>query len=137
MCLVNAVHSRCVKSDDPPHRARSQKALGDYGEGLAVEYLRSHGMVILHRNWRCDVGELDVVARDGDTLVICEVKTRRSLSHGSPLEAVGKRKLAKLRHLALRYVTEQRIGPRAIRFDVIGVLQSWDGPPVLRHVRDV
>ena len=98
-------------------------ALGAYGEGLAAEFLRGQGMVILHRNWRCDAGEIDVVARDSDALVICEVKTRRSISHGTPLEAVGRRKLGKLRHLALRYVTEQRIGPRVIRFDVVGVIQ--------------
>lgn len=118
-------------------KSTDRQALGAYGEGLAADYLRNLGMVILHRNWRCDAGELDLVARDGDTLVICEVKTRRSVSHGSPLEAVGRRKIVKLRELALRYVLEQRIGPRTIRFDVIGVLQPWDEPPVVRHVRNV
>lgn len=135
--LASVRDSRRVTSDETPKRTRAHMALGAYGETLAADYLRSQGMVILHRNWRCDAGELDVVARDGDTLVICEVKTRRSVSHGTPLEAVGKRKLAKLRLLSLRYVMEQRIGPRAIRFDVIGVIQTWDGPPILHHVRNV
>lgn len=126
-----------MASDDESQPLPAHEALGAYGEGLAAEYLRNQGMVILHRNWRCDSGELDVVARDGDTLVICEVKTRRSLSHGSPLEAVGNRKMAKLRQLAVRYVMEQRIGPREIRFDVVGVVQPWDGHPILRHVRGV
>lgn len=131
------LHIRAVTRDESPRQPGAHLSFGAYGEALAADYLRSQGMVILHRNWRCDAGELDVVARDGDTLVICEVKTRRSVSHGTPLEAVGKRKLAKLRHLSLRYVMEQRIGPRVIRFDIIGVLQSWDGPPVLHHVRNV
>ncbi|MFM8515385.1 MAG: YraN family protein [Actinomycetota bacterium] len=122
-------------STSPPLAPKD--ALGAHGEGLAAEYLRGQGMVILHRNWRCDAGEIDLVARDGDALVICEVKTRRSLSHGTPLEAVGRRKMGKLRHLALRYLTEQRIGPRIIRFDVVGVIQPWDGPPVVQHVRNV
>ena len=123
-------------ASDPVSMA-PKDALGAYGEGLAADFLRGQGMVILHRNWRCDAGELDVVARDRDALVICEVKTRRSISHGTPLEAVGRRKMGKLRHLALRYVSEQRIGPRVIRFDVVGIIQPWDGPPIVQHVRNV
>lgn len=126
-----------MEPDETPRTLGARHALGAYGEGLAADYLKAQGMVILHRNWRCDAGELDIVARDGDALVICEVKTRRSESFGSPLEAVGRRKLVKLRELALRYVLEQRIGPRVIRFDVVGVNKPWDGPPLVRHVRNV
>jgi putative endonuclease len=112
-------------------------ALGRYGEDLAEEHLRRQGMVILARNWRCPVGELDIVARDGSTLVICEVKTRRSRAYGSPLEAVGPRKLRRLRELALRWLDDEGIHVPDIRFDVIGILQPATGRPILEHVRGV
>lgn len=112
-------------------------ALGRYGEDLAVEHLRRQGLVILARNWRCSAGELDVIARDGATLVICEVKTRSSRAYGSPLEAVGPRKLRRLRELALRWLDEQGIHVPDIRFDVIGILQPRAGTPIVDHVRGV
>ena len=63
-------------------------ALGRYGEDLAAEHLRRQGLTVLARNWRCARGELDIVARDGSALVICEVKTRRGTGYGHPVEAV-------------------------------------------------
>ena len=69
-----------MTSPDPPAtpcEPRPTIVLGRYGEDLAVRYLRERGMEVLERNWRCEHGEVDVVARDGDCLVICEVKTRR------------------------------------------------------------
>jgi putative endonuclease len=115
----------------------SRAALGAYGEGLAADHLRRQGLVILDRNWRCETGEIDIVAREGNTLVICEVKTRRSHSHGSPLEAVGPKKLTRLRALATRYILDKRIGPKAVRFDVVGIVQPFDAPPQLTHLRGV
>ena len=70
------------------------RALGDYGERLACRYLAGRGFTILDRNWRCARGELDIVARDGDALVVCEVKTRSDEGFGAPFEAVTRRKLA-------------------------------------------
>ena len=64
------------------------QALGRYGEVLAARHLVERGMVVLDRNWRCPLGEIDLVLRDGDTLVVCEVKTRTSHDYGSPHEAV-------------------------------------------------
>ena len=81
-------------------------ALGRYGEDVAAGLLQSMGMTILSRNWRCPAGELDIVARDGDALVVCEVKTRRGVSHGSPADAVGPRKMQRLRALALHWLDE-------------------------------
>lgn len=74
--------------------------LGRYGEDVAVRHLHDQGLVILERNWRCRAGEIDIVARHGDVLVFCEVKTRRSDRFGSPVEAVTPRKLARMRVLA-------------------------------------
>ena len=116
---------------------RAKDALGRYGEDLAVEHLRRQGLTIVARNWRCSAGELDVIARDGDTLVVCEVKTRSSRAYGDPVEAVTPRKLRRLRGLALRWLDEQGIHVPDIRFDVIGIIQPPAGPPVLQHLRGV
>lgn len=118
-------------------RMRAKDALGRYGEDLAVDLLRREGLIILDRNWRCDAGELDVLARDGESLVVCEVKTRRSLAHGSPAEAVGPRKMRRLRELALRWLDEQEVYVPVIRFDVVGVLVPASGPPIINYLRGV
>ena len=115
----------------------AKDALGRYGEDVAAEHLLREGLQILARNWRCPTGELDIVARDGPVLVICEVKTRRSRAFGAPAEAVGPRKLRKLRELALRWLDEQRIHVPEVRFDVIAIVQPPTGRPVLEHVRGV
>ena len=116
---------------------RAKDALGRYGEDVAVDYLRGQGLTILARNWRCASGELDIIARDGGALVICEVKTRRSRAYGDPVEAVSPRKLRRLRELALRWLDEQQIHVPEIRFDVIGIIQPTEGRPTLRHLRGV
>lgn len=112
-------------------------ALGRFGEDLAVQRLRQEGLRILDRNWRCAVGEIDIVAREGDCLVICEVKTRRRLTHGSPVEAVGPRKMRRLRELAVHWLAEHRMYVPAIRFDVIGVIQPPEGGPIVTYLRGV
>jgi putative endonuclease len=110
-------------------------ALGRYGEDLAVEYLERSGLVIIERNWRCDLGELDIIARDGPQLVVCEVKTRRSVRFGTPLEAVSDRKIRRMRRLVVRWLDERSLHVPAIRFDVIGIVQPPAGAPVIEHVR--
>ena len=112
-------------------------ALGRYGEELAAEHLRGLGLTVLARNWRCARGELDIVAREGAALVVCEVKTRRGTGYGDPVEAVGPRKLRRLRELALRWLDDQQVHVPEIRIDVIGVLQPPSGPAVIHHIRGV
>lgn len=112
-------------------------ALGRYGEDLAAAYLQRQGLTVLARNWRCPRGELDILARDGSALVVCEVKTRRGTAYGLPVEAVGPRKLRRLRELALRWLDDQQVHVPEIRIDVIGVLQPEAGPPVIHHLRGV
>jgi putative endonuclease len=116
---------------------RAKDALGRFGEDLAVQYLEGQGLVIMDRNWRCSLGELDVVARDGARLVVCEVKTRRSEAFGSPFEAVGPRKVRRLRQLAIRWLEERQVHVPEIRFDVIGIVAPPTGPPTLQHLRGV
>ena len=80
-------------------------ALGRYGEELAARYLRERGLRVLERNWRCPEGEIDIVALDGDCLVVCEVKTRAGTGVGDPVEAVTWEKAMRLRRLSAAYPT--------------------------------
>jgi putative endonuclease len=114
---------------------RARDALGRYGEELATRHLEEDGFVVLERNWRCDAGEIDILARDGEVLVVCEVKTRSSLSHGSPFEAVTERKLHRLERLGIRWMRERGVRPASMRVDVISVLRPTQGRSVLEHVR--
>ena len=118
-------------------RAGLGNAVGAYGERLAARYLVESGMQILDRNWRCDQGEIDIVAMDDTALVIVEVKTRRSLAFGSPVEAVTAVKAARLRRLACCWLTENRSlvdSVTDIRIDVIGVLRPLSGPAQIEHL---
>ncbi|WP_073760870.1 YraN family protein [Streptomyces sp. CB02923] len=121
-----------------PHATRARRALGQYGEDLAARHLIAVGMRILDRNWRCQDGEVDIVAADGDALVLCEVKARRAGAYEHPMAAVRPEKAARLRRLAERWL-EQHGGPPAggVRIDVIGVLLPSRGAPLLEHVRGV
>lgn len=114
---------------------RAKDALGRYGEELAVRHVEADGFVVLERNWRCDIGEVDIVARDGDVLVVCEVKTRSSLAYGSPFEAVTQRKLHRLERLGIRWMRERGVRPRSMRVDVVSVLRPSSGRTVIEHVR--
>jgi putative endonuclease len=117
--------------------AAIKQALGAYGEMLAARHLVGQGMVVLDRNWRCEVGEIDLVLRDGDVLVVCEVKTRTSLRYGTPHEAVTDIKVARLRRLAMRWVQERGVAVRDIRIDMVGIVRPRRGASILDHVRGI
>ncbi len=113
-----------------------RNATGGYGEARAARFLtEEHGMVVLDRNWRCELGELDLVLRDGEVLVFCEVKTRRDASFGSPLEAVTEQKVARIRRLAARWMQEHDVRVEHVRIDLVGI--QLDKPVCLDHVRGV
>ncbi|MDO9378813.1 MAG: YraN family protein [Nocardioidaceae bacterium] len=112
-------------------------AVGRYGEKVAVAHLEEAGMRVLARNWRCRHGEVDVVALDGDTLVVCEVKTRRSSGQGSPFEAVTPRKAARLRRLASAWLELHPMLPETVRIDVVGVVVPSRGPAHVERVTGV
>jgi putative endonuclease len=116
----------------PPSNPRRE--LGEYGEALAARFLREQGMVILARNWRCATGEIDIVARDGDCLVVCEVKTRRGSRFGMPVEAVTWAKVVRLRRLAAAWLHADGARAGSVRIDVVGILVPVDGPPRVHHV---
>jgi putative endonuclease len=121
-------------------------ALGRYGEDVAARHLVAAGLRLVARNWRCRDGEVDIIAREGDVLVMCEVKTRSDVGFGTPLDAVTPAKAARLRRLAVRWLADQRVAPVdgvdaeferyvEVRFDVVSVLRPLTGPTVVEHVR--
>jgi putative endonuclease len=120
---------------DATSRAGARLAIGAYGERLAARHLVEQGLVVLDRNWRCPVGEIDLVLRDGDVLVVCEVKTRTSSVCGTPHEAITPVKLARLRRLAAAWVHEHDVHPADLRLDLVAVLRPRRGPSEIEHVR--
>jgi len=118
--------------------ARGTAVLGRYGEDLAAEHLVATGAVLLHRNWRCREGEIDIVAREPDgTVVFCEVKTRSGTGFGAPAESVGPVKARRIRVVACRWLQDNRPpGTRELRFDVIAVVRRRGYAPELVHLRD-
>lgn len=106
----------------PPHPSTARAELGAHGEAIAARYLQERGLTVLDRNWRCREGEIDLVAVDGDTVVVVEVKTRSGVDYGRPAEAVTRQKLARLRRLAQLWLAANRVGWVEVRFDVVAVL---------------
>jgi putative endonuclease len=115
----------------------SEQRLGPLGEQVAASYLERAGYVVLDRNWRDRTCEIDIVARDGDTLVFVEVKTRRSKRHGSPAEAVTGRKLEQMRRGAVAWLARHRVSCGGIRLDVVSVVVPASGVPDVSHLRGV
>lgn len=114
---------------------QGSKKLGERGEDAAVAYLGRAGMTVVERNWRCPVGEVDIVALEGDEVVLCEVKTRRSAAKGSPEEAVTPAKQRRYRKLALAYMQHAGGEGVSIRFDVISIQVLSEDRALLRHHR--
>ncbi|RYB95412.1 YraN family protein [Nocardioides oleivorans] len=124
-------------SSPPDPTAEHKRRLGRRGEVLAARHLTALGMVVLDRNWRCDVGEIDLVLRDGPVLVICEVKTRSSTTYGAPLEGVDRRKADRLRRLGARWLRAHDCHPEDIRVDLVGVLAPRGGPVEIEHASGI
>jgi len=113
----------------------SGKELGTRGERAAAAYLERIGMTIVERNWQTARGELDIVALDGDELVLCEVKTRTTTAKGTPEEAVSPTKQRRLARMAEAYIAHGDIAPCRVRFDVISIRVLADDRALLRHHR--
>jgi putative endonuclease len=109
--------------------------LGNGGEDIAADYLERRGYEVVERNFRCRSGELDIVARDGDTLVFCEVKTRRTDRWGAPSEAVNRGKQGRLRRLGAAWLATRGASVTDVRFDVVSVV-VFDEGPVVEHLID-
>lgn len=115
----------------------SRKDLGNRGEDETVKLLSSMGWQVLERNYRCRIGELDIVARDTTgALVFVEVRSRTGVSHGLPEESVDYRKQNKLRMLAQQYLlAHPKLANSSCRFDVVAVYFDEDGKKkFIRHI---
>ncbi|HEX7057673.1 MAG TPA: YraN family protein [Bacilli bacterium] len=115
-----------------------KKETGGKGEQLAAQYLRNHGYTILHTNWRCRSGEIDIVAQKGGAIVFVEVRTRTAGGgFGSPEESVDARKQVKVRQTAQMYLYAHKQFNAPARFDVIGVELTPAGELAdLRHIEN-
>lgn len=123
-------------SAEPKRQPTHRQTLGRWGEALAAERLQADGYEILARNWRCALGEIDLVARDDAMLIMVEVKTRRSKAYGYPEEALTPHKAQKLIDLGLAYVAELdnpdiawRVDLIAIQIDRSGKLERYEHIP--------
>lgn len=105
-------------------------SLRKFGEEKALSFLKKKGYRILAQNYRCRVGEIDIVARDGKIIAFVEVKIRTSLKYGSPLLAVDLKKQKKIARVAVSYLKEKRVAQRICRFDVVGVTLFAEGEKI-------
>ncbi|NOZ68567.1 MAG: YraN family protein [Deferribacteres bacterium] len=108
--------------------------LGERGEGLAAEFLKKKNYRIIRQNYRTPVGEIDIIAQDGPTLVFIEVKTRESLGYGQPFEAVNTFKMRRIAKAATLYLKRLRDIPPC-RFDIVSVYYGR-GRPEFELIRD-
>lgn len=100
---------------------QNKRNTGTLYEQAVGYYLEQQGYIVLEYNYRCPLGEIDLIAKDGEYLVFCEVKFRQNGRKGSPLEAVDIRKQRTIYRCAQYYLTERHVPECACRFDVIGI----------------
>ena len=118
---------------------QAKDGLGRYGERVAVRRLIDDGYDIVECNWRCDDGEIDIIATRDGVISFVEVKTRSSNRFGEPGEAVGLQKQKKIRELAAIWLRERghiESGPSGLSFDVIEVRHADKGPAGVTHLRE-
>ena len=116
----------------------NKKGLGNRGEETAAAYLERKGCAVLERQYRTPVGEIDLIARDGRTLVFVEVKTRRSARYGQPAAAVGYEKQRRITRAAMWYMmNKNRQGETPpCRFDVVEIYATPEGTWNIRHLEN-
>lgn len=119
-------------------RLREPEPLGARGETVAARYLRRHGYKIVARGQRDNLGELDLIAVDGRTVVFVEVKTRGSDDKGHPSDAVDDDKQRRLTRLALAYLRRHHLLETAARFDVMAIIwpEGHKRPSSIQHIRN-
>jgi putative endonuclease len=108
------------------------QTLADRGENVAARYLRDRGMKIIARNYRCELGEIDIVAREGKTLVFVEVKTR-AYDDPTPEEQVNNAKQHQITKAARFYLNRYGTPQPPARFDVVAVVWPTGRDPIIRH----
>lgn len=117
------------------HLMKNTKQTGNEGEEIAARHLRSLGMEILETNYRYGHGEIDIIARDGEYLVFCEVKMRKDDQYGDPESAITPKKQQQIRKIAGAYMYENNIKEHACRFDVVAI-RVRNGKPDINYIRN-
>lgn len=112
----------------------NNKELGKWGEQVAAKFLQKADFVIIERNYRCGLGEIDLITSAGDQLIFVEVKTRSSSRYGLPGEAVNAKKRSKYFQIATYYVNYKRLYSLSLRFDVIEIMRKADGSYSVNHI---
>jgi len=107
-----------------------EKELGKKGEEVALRFLKKKGYKIIEKNYVCKMGEMDIIAREKDTLVFVEVKTRTSMAFGPPQLAVNSTKQMQLSKVALYFLKEKRLEDIKARFDVVAILLRPKGEEI-------
>ncbi len=115
---------------------KSTSLLGQRGELLAEAYLRAKGYAIVEMNWRCLLGEIDVVARDGETLVFVEVRSRRAGDTAPAFESIGPRKQTRMVAAAYEYLAAHKLDEAEWRIDVVAVAIQRGRQPLVEHVEN-
>ncbi|WIY81526.1 YraN family protein [Propionimicrobium sp. PCR01-08-3] len=131
---------RTIHGAEYPAGKDIRRALGNWGEQLAAEYLIALGWKIIARNWRCPVGEADLICLEpaAERLpigVVVEVKCRSGRGFGDPLEAITYAKQKKLRQLAVAWRKAEIAALSDLRVDAVGILKLPGAAPLIRHVR--
>lgn len=108
--------------------------LGEKGEGLAAKFLKRKGYKIVRQNYKTPLGEIDIIARDGETLVFVEVKTRESMEYGFPFESVNRVKKRKIANVAMLFLKRFKDVPPC-RFDIVSISYE-DGKPRFELIKE-
>jgi putative endonuclease len=111
-------------------------SLGEMGESIAATFLKGAGFSIVERNFRCVCGELDIVARDGRTIVFVEVKCRNNQNYGPPQLAVTPFKQRQISKAALVWLSKRRLYDAEARFDVVAIVLHESDLPEIEHIRN-
>jgi putative endonuclease len=111
--------------------SQRRQLVGKTGEERAKEFWLQQGYAIVETNYRCALGEIDIVALDGDTTVLVEVRTKTSLAYGSPEESITAEKARRLRRMAQSYLQSQRRSGNACRIDLVAVILDRETHEVL------
>ena len=135
--IKKIVNKLLGKEEVSPSDERHQ--LGESGESLAVKLLKKDGYKIIERNYRCKLGEIDIIAKDGDVLTFVEVKARRADEFEGPKSAVTPKKKRKISMVALHYLKETEQMDKKARFDVVAIRSFPEHPDaqIIKNAFDV
>jgi len=116
-----------------------KKQLGKIGEEIAVRYLKTKGYRIIQTNFRCRLGEIDIIGEDGEYIVFVEVKTRTSLLYGYPIESISNKKKNSIVKVAQTYISFKNLKNKDLRFDVVEIIvdnSNLDGKKQVRLIKN-